>query len=80
MHRDDDAEIRQEIFIKRFEYAPVEKGKIVGEAHYYDGDSLLCTVPILTAEESVRKKIEEPKQPEKQSFFRRLIEKIRSFF
>ncbi len=82
MHSDSDAQIRQEIYIMRFEYAPVEKGKVVGEARYYIGDRMVCSVPIVTAENAEQKKIiEEPEQKvEQKGFFKRILEKIQSWF
>lgn len=78
----EDADIRQELFIKRFEYAPVEKGQVVGEARYFIGEKMVCSVPIVTAESTARKKvIEEPKQEVAQKgFFKRILEKIQSWF
>lgn len=77
-----DADIRQELFIKRFEYAPVEKGQVVGEARYFIGEKMVCSVPIVTTESTAQKKvIEEPKKEVAQKgFFKRILEKIQSWF
>lgn len=41
----------REIYLKKFEYAPILKGTIVGEAVYFDSDTgkKVLTVPIVTA-------------------------------
>lgn len=49
-------EITEKIYLKRFEYAPLKKGAVVGEARYYRENKLICTIPILTAEDAYQKK------------------------
>ena len=49
-------EITEKIYLKRFEYAPLKKGAVVGEARYYKENKLICTIPILTEEEAYQKK------------------------
>jgi len=39
--------IRRELLIRPFEYAPLQAGKIVGTARYYDGEVLLAEVPLI---------------------------------
>lgn len=40
-------EIRSELIMKKFVYAPVEQGQKVGRVNFYSGDVLLCTVDLL---------------------------------
>ena len=56
------SDIRREIRLEPFVYAPVERGRIVGEARYYRGDQLLTCVPLETAQ--AVKNIDPPKQME----------------
>lgn len=44
-------DIEEIIYIKRFEYAPLKKGSVVGEARYYKENKLIDVIPVLTAEE-----------------------------
>ena len=44
------SDIHREIRLEPFVYAPVERGRIVGEARYYRGDQLLACVPLETAQ------------------------------
>lgn len=53
----DNGEIKEKIYIKRFEYAPIKKGEIVGTVKYYRGNKLLCTIPLLTDENVEQHKI-----------------------
>ena len=71
MHRDDDAEIRQEIFIKRFEYAPVEKGEVIGKVVYSMGENEIALCDIVSKEYCARE------MPEKKETF---LDKIKKFF
>lgn len=43
-------EIRREVYLEPFVYAPVEQGRIIGEARYYWGDKLIACVPLETAQ------------------------------
>ena len=56
------SDIHREIRLEPFVYAPVERGRIVGEARYYRGDQLLACVPLETAQ--AVKNIDPPKQTE----------------
>lgn len=38
--------VKRKILLKKFEYAPVEKGSVVGVARYYLDGELICEVPI----------------------------------
>ncbi len=49
-------EITEKIFVKRFEYAPVRTGQIVGYALYYYKDRLIKTASVITAS-GVRRKV-----------------------
>lgn len=55
-------DIRREILLEPFVYAPVERGRIVGEARYYQGDKLVACVPLETAK--AVKNINIPQLPE----------------
>lgn len=41
------ADIKAELLLKKFVYAPVEQGQNVGRVNFYSGDVLLCTVDLL---------------------------------
>lgn len=71
-------DIRREIYLEPFVYAPVEQGRIVGEARYYQGDKLVASVPLETAR--AVKNINLPQAPEEQAKKPRLWEKIRDWF
>ena len=68
--------IKQEIFIKSFEYAPVSDGEIVGRIDFYSGDNLIDSVELL-ADGAVDVKEYEVKQEQPKSKLRRFFEKIR---
>ena len=55
-------DIRREVLLEPFVYAPVERGRIVGEARYYQGDKLVACVPLETAK--AVKNIDIPQLPE----------------
>ena len=68
--------IKQEIFIKSFEYAPVSDGEIVGRIDFYSGDNLIDSVDLL-ADGAVDVKEYQVKQEQPKSKLRRFFEKIR---
>lgn len=68
--------IKQEIFIKSFEYAPVSDGEIVGRIDFYSGDNLIDSVELL-ADGAVDVKEYQVKQEQPKSKLRRFFEKIR---
>ena len=72
------AELQAEIRLRPFEYAPLPKGKIVGELRYFAKGKLLCAVPVVTAEEA-RRYIPQPPAPEPEvpGFWARLREKLK---
>ena len=72
------AEVQTEIRLRPFEYAPLPKGKIVGELRYFAKGKLLCAVPIVTAEEA-RRYIPLPPAPEPEApgFWAWLREKLK---
>ena len=39
--------IKRQILIKKFEYAPIKKGSVVGYVRYYLDDELVCEAPII---------------------------------
>lgn len=43
--------IKRQILIKKFEYAPVEKGSVAGSVRYYSGNELVCEVPLTVADD-----------------------------
>ena len=72
----DISHVTREIYLKKFEYAPVKTGELVGTAVYYIDGSKLCEVPIEAAE-SV-KALYTP--PEKNSNDKGFFGKIADFF
>lgn len=63
--------IKRVIHLSKFEYAPLQKGKVVGKALYYLDDKIICEEPIVT-DESV-KSCSKIKKEKSKSFFKRLI-------
>ncbi len=70
------------LLIKPFEYAPVEKGEIVGTAVFVSDGKVIDKIPVITdGESSVKEYViqtEEPKNQER--IFSDLISKIKSIF
>lgn len=64
-------DLKQEVLIKPFCYAPIKEGDVVGKLCYKSGDAAVAEVP-LTAQESVERKVTEVKQS--------LFDKIKSWF
>lgn len=65
--------------LKPFEYAPVEKGKIVGTAVFISDGKVIDKIPVITDGESSRKEyVMQTEEPEKQEgIFSDLISKIK---
>lgn len=73
------SDIRREIWLEPFVYAPVEQGRIVGEARYYQGEKLVACVPLETAQ--AVKNINPPQLPEEPAQKKRgLFEQIKEWF
>lgn len=45
-------DVKRRILLKKFEYAPIDKGNIVGVARYYLDDELICEVPVTVASDA----------------------------
>lgn len=45
--------VKKEVYLKSFEYAPIEKGDILGCVRYLYDDTVLCEIP-LTADDNIR--------------------------
>lgn len=75
LHTDNNCEITRVIKLPKFEYAPLQKGKVVGKSQYYCEDKLICEVPIVVGEDL--KSNTQVKNHEKKSFLKRLIDKIK---
>ena len=56
VQKENNSEITEIIYLKRFEYAPLKLGSVVGEARYYKENKLVCTIPVLTAEQAYQNK------------------------
>lgn len=72
------SEIRREILLEPFLYAPVDQGQLVGEARYYQGDHLIACVPLETA--CAVENIKVPIQHEVPQKEQGLWEKIKEWF
>lgn len=72
------ADIRREIYLEPFVYAPVEQGRIVGEARYYRGEQLIASVPLETAQ--AVKNVDLPKTSEESDKKPGLWVKIKDWF
>lgn len=70
------------LMMKPFEYAPVEKGKIVGTAFFVSDGKIIDKIPVITdGESSVKEYVVQTEEPEKQDgIFSELINKIISLF
>lgn len=78
------ATVQRDVYLKSFEYAPVCKGDVVGEAVYRVGDKVICRAAIV-ADESVLScaptEVQgEESELEKENFFTKFINKIKTFF
>lgn len=69
-----------EILLRRFEYAPVKQGDILGKAVYYSGGKVVAEVPLEAAESIERETFIKMQQEEEKSLFSDLIEKIKDLF
>jgi len=67
-------QIRRELLLRPFEYAPLPAGKVVGVARYYAGDVLLAEAPLVTRDAVG------PARPRQASAKQGLWGKIRQFF
>lgn len=76
-------EIKKEIFLKPFEYAPIEEGQVLGKAVYKEDGKVIAEAD-LTADGSVEVKKtvikEEIQTAENRSLFSKAAEKIKGFF
>lgn len=69
-----------EILLRRFEYAPIKEGDILGKAVYYSDGKIIAEIPVEAAE-SIEREIAVTVQPEeKKGLFSDLIEKIKDLF
>lgn len=75
-------DIKQQIFVKAFEYAPIAENTVVGRVDFINGEDVVESVELLTAD-SVGVKKHEPKQEQRQSkskqFFEKILNKIRNW-
>lgn len=68
-----------EVLLRRFEYAPIKEGDILGKAVYYSQGRIIAEVP-LEALESIERETEIKTQPkEEKGLFSELIERIKEF-
>ncbi len=71
----DDGKMQTEIFLKKFEYAPVEIGQIVGEVRVINGSRIISTTPVIAAE-SIAATTEETIESN-DSFYKKLIYRMK---
>lgn len=75
-------DIKQQIFVKAFEYAPIAENTVVGRVDFINGEDVVESVELLTAD-SVGVKKYEPKREQRQSkskqFFEKILNKIRNW-
>jgi len=67
-------QVRRELLLRPFEYAPLPAGKVVGTARYYAGDILLAEVPLVTRDAVG------PARPRQANVKQGLWGRIRQFF
>ncbi|MCL2106544.1 MAG: D-alanyl-D-alanine carboxypeptidase [Oscillospiraceae bacterium] len=60
-------ELRREILLRPFEYAPLPKGRVLGAARYYAGDVLLAEVPLVVSATVERRTVEA--KPKREGFW-----------
>ncbi|MCR4925117.1 MAG: D-alanyl-D-alanine carboxypeptidase [Clostridiales bacterium] len=68
----DISKLEKKIEIKPFEYAPIEKGEVLGQVRYLYNGKAVCRIP-LVAEKSVKCNVTEIK--EEKNFIKRLLKK-----
>lgn len=71
--------IHREIFIKPFEYAPIDKGDVLGTVRYVAGGHLIAELPITAAESVQAKTIPSTENRKKDSGIKRICKKIIRF-
>ncbi len=75
-------DIKQQVFVKAFEYAPIAENTVVGRVDFINGEDVVESVELLTTD-SVGVKKYEPKQEQRQSkskqFFEKILNKIRNW-
>lgn len=69
-----------EILIRRFEYAPIKQGAVLGKAVYYSGGRVIAEVPLEASETVERKTVIKAAENEEKGAFFDLIEKIKELF
>ncbi len=69
-----------EILMRPFEYAPIEKGDILGTAVYTSGGKVIASIPLAAAEDVERQITINAKPKETKKSFSDLIEKIKELF
>ncbi len=70
------------LLLKPFEYAPVEKGEIVGTAVFMSDGSIIDEIPILSDGFSIRKEyiVNEEESEKQEGIFFDLLSKVKTFF
>ncbi len=68
-----------ELLLRRFEYAPIQEGDILGKAVYYSDGKIIAEIPVEAAE-SVEIETAVSVQQEEKGIFSDLIEKIKDLF
>ena len=63
--------LRRELLLRPFEYAPLPKGRVAGAARYYDGDVLLAEVPLVVLG-TVEQRPAPPPKPAKKGLLERM--------
>ena len=69
-----------EILLRPFEYAPIEKGEVLGKAVYYSGGKVIAIIPVEAAESVDRQTLITAKPKESKKTFSDLIDKIKELF
>lgn len=69
------ADIKNRVFMKAFEYAPISENSVVGRVEFISGEKVIDSVELVTAG-SVDAKKAEAKPPENKSKLKRFFEKI----
>jgi len=71
--------VNRQIYLKHFEYAPVNTGDIVGYAVYYENNNIICEAPIIASDSVDIKTLPKPVEKEK-GFLKRLEDRISGWF
>lgn len=75
-----DGAVQRTLYLKPFVYAPVQCGEVVGKAVYTQGDRTLCTVDLVTVQQTAAKPVFRPQPQAEKTLFQKLLDFIKGVF